>query len=148
MFQSDNKKNSLGTILAPEIDIKGDINVSGNIIVYGKVTGNIISNGYLQSPPPSLISKYNALIIFLTWLSYFVKFFVFDKPIYILIGFSKIVKLICKIWCVCFNTLVLIFDGKKNDCCKMSRLISIVYSRFDNNLDTISLLSYILSAYL
>ena len=45
MFQSDNKQSSLGTILAPEIDIKGDINVSGNIIVYGTVHGNIISNG-------------------------------------------------------------------------------------------------------
>ena len=55
MFQSDNKKNSLGTILAPEIDIKGDINVSGNIIVYGKVTGNIISNGTVNTAKGSII---------------------------------------------------------------------------------------------
>ena len=56
MFQSDNKKNSLGTILAPEIDIKGDINVSGNIIVYGKVHGNIISSGTVNTAKGSIIN--------------------------------------------------------------------------------------------
>ena len=45
MFQSNNKPSALGTILAPEIDIQGNINVSGNIIVYGQVTGDIISTG-------------------------------------------------------------------------------------------------------
>ena len=55
MFQSNNKQNTLGTILAPEIDIKGDINVSGNIIIYGKVTGNIISNGTVNTAKGSII---------------------------------------------------------------------------------------------
>ena len=55
MFQSDNKQSSLGTILAPEIDIKGDINVSGNIIVYGTVHGNIISNGTVNTAKGSVI---------------------------------------------------------------------------------------------
>ena len=55
MFQSDNKQSSLGTILAPEIDIKGDINVSGNIIVYGTVHGNIISNGTVNTAKGSTI---------------------------------------------------------------------------------------------
>ena len=46
MFQSNKAQNSaLGTILAPEIDITGDINVSGNIIIFGKVTGDIVSTG-------------------------------------------------------------------------------------------------------
>ena len=55
MFQSDNKQSSLGTILAPEIDIKGDINISGNIIVYGKVRGNIISSGTVNTAKGSII---------------------------------------------------------------------------------------------
>ena len=55
MFQSDNKQNSLGTILAPEIDIKGDINVSGNIMVYGKVYGNITASGTINTAKGSLI---------------------------------------------------------------------------------------------
>ena len=55
MFQSDNKQNSLGTILAPEINIKGDINVSVNIIVYGTVHGNIISTGTVNTAKGSTI---------------------------------------------------------------------------------------------
>ena len=55
MFQSDNKQNSLGTILAPEIDIKGDIKVSGNIMVYGKVYGNITASGTINTAKGSLI---------------------------------------------------------------------------------------------
>jgi len=56
MFQSDNKQSALGTILAPEIDINGDINVSGNIIVYGKVNGNIISTGTVNTAKGSVIA--------------------------------------------------------------------------------------------
>ena len=55
MFQSDKKTNSLGSILAPEIEIKGDINVSGNIIVYGKVYGCIKSSGLVNTAPGSLV---------------------------------------------------------------------------------------------
>ena len=55
MFQSDNKQNTLGTILAPEIDIKGDINVHGNIMVYGKVHGNIVSSGTVNTAKGSII---------------------------------------------------------------------------------------------
>ena len=56
MFQSNNKQSSLGTILAPEIDIKGNINVSGNIIVYGQVTGDIISTGTVNTAKGSIIN--------------------------------------------------------------------------------------------
>ena len=52
MFQSDKKANSLGSIMAPEIEIKGDINVSGNLIVYGTVYGNIISYPAPDEKPP------------------------------------------------------------------------------------------------
>ena len=56
MFQSNKSQNSsLGTILAPEIDIKGDINVSGNIIVFGKVTGDIVSTGIVNTAKGSRV---------------------------------------------------------------------------------------------
>ena len=42
MFQSKNK-NTIGSILGPEIEIDGDLKVKSNLIVYGKVYGNIIS---------------------------------------------------------------------------------------------------------
>ena len=56
MFQSNKTQNSsLGTILAPEIDITGDINVSGNIIVFGKVTGDIVSTGIVNTAKGSRV---------------------------------------------------------------------------------------------
>ena len=57
MFQSNKSQNSsLGTILAPEIDITGDINVSGNIIVFGKVTGDIVSTGIVNTAKGSRVT--------------------------------------------------------------------------------------------
>ena len=56
MFQSNKAQNSaLGTILAPEIDITGDINVSGNIIIFGKVTGDIVSTGIVNTAKGSRV---------------------------------------------------------------------------------------------
>ena len=56
MFQSNNKSSSLGTILASEIEIKGDITISENIIIYGKVIGNICSNGNINTAEGSVIT--------------------------------------------------------------------------------------------
>ena len=56
MFQSNNKSSSLGTILAPEIEIQGDITISENIIIYGKVIGNICSSGNINTAEGSVIS--------------------------------------------------------------------------------------------
>ncbi len=56
MFQSNNKSSSLGTILAPEIEINGDITISENIIIYGKVIGNICSNGNINTAEGSAIT--------------------------------------------------------------------------------------------
>tara|TARA_B100000686_G_scaffold336978_1_gene407514 strand:- start:539 stop:922 length:384 start_codon:yes stop_codon:yes gene_type:complete len=56
MFQSNNKSNSLGTILAPEIELNGDISVAGNIIIYGKINGNIHSNGLVNMAEGSIIT--------------------------------------------------------------------------------------------
>ena len=56
MFQSNkSQSSSLGTILAPEIDITGDINVSGNIILFGKVTGDIVSTGIVNTAKGSRV---------------------------------------------------------------------------------------------
>ena len=56
MFQSNkNSSNSLGSILAPEIEINGDINVAGNVIVYGKVFGSIKSTGTVNTAKGSFI---------------------------------------------------------------------------------------------
>jgi len=55
MFQSDKKTNSLGTILGPDIEFKGDINASGNIIIYGKIIGNIKCVGDVNTSKESFI---------------------------------------------------------------------------------------------
>ena len=53
MFQS--KNNTIGSILGPEIEIDGDLKVKGNLIVYGKVYGNIISKGNVNTAPNSFV---------------------------------------------------------------------------------------------
>ena len=44
MFQQNSKMSS---IIGPNFEINGDINVDGDIIVYGKVRGNVICNGLI-----------------------------------------------------------------------------------------------------
>ena len=55
MFQQNKNKNSIGSILGPEIEIKGNLKVKGNLIVYGKVYGNIESKGNVNTAPKSFI---------------------------------------------------------------------------------------------
>ena len=53
MFQldkSENKMNSkTSSILGPELEIHGDVKVSGSLLIYGKVFGNIKSNGSVRT---------------------------------------------------------------------------------------------------
>ena len=53
MFQSDkgDKKlnNKTSSILGPELEIHGDVKVSGSLLIYGKVFGNIKSNGAVRT---------------------------------------------------------------------------------------------------
>ena len=56
MFQSDKKSSALGSILDPNIEINGDINVSANLIVYGKINGNIISTETINTAKDSIIN--------------------------------------------------------------------------------------------
>ena len=57
MFQSKNNTSSLGSIMSKDIEINGDINISGDILIYGKVYGNINSNGVMNrlSTNPAVI---------------------------------------------------------------------------------------------
>jgi len=55
MFQSKNNTSSLGSIMSRDIEINGDINISGDILIYGKVYGNIHSNGVINTAKGSVI---------------------------------------------------------------------------------------------
>ena len=55
MFQSNNMKNNMSSILGPEVEISGNVQVTGDLLIYGKVYGNIISKGAVNSAKGSLI---------------------------------------------------------------------------------------------
>jgi cytoskeletal protein CcmA (bactofilin family) len=45
----------MSSILGPELKIDGDIDVKGDLLIYGKVTGNVISKGTINSAKDSLV---------------------------------------------------------------------------------------------
>ena len=53
MFQSDKSENKINSktssILGPELEIHGDVKVSGSLLIYGKIFGNIHSNGAVRT---------------------------------------------------------------------------------------------------
>ena len=53
MFQLDKSEkminNKTSSILGPELEIHGDVKVSGGLLLYGKVFGNIHSNGSVRT---------------------------------------------------------------------------------------------------
>ena len=55
MFQLNSMKNNMSSILGPEVKISGDVKVTGDLLIYGKVYGNIISKGAVNSAKGSLI---------------------------------------------------------------------------------------------
>ena len=55
MFQSNNMKNNMSSILGPEVEISGDVKVTGDLLIYGTVYGNIVSKGAVNSAKGSLI---------------------------------------------------------------------------------------------
>ena len=61
MFQQNSKMSS---IIGPDLEINGDINIDGDIIVYGKVRGNVICNGLITMSREAIIigdiKTYNA----------------------------------------------------------------------------------------
>ena len=53
MFQLDKTENKINSktssILGPELEIYGDVKVSGSLLIYGKIFGNIQSNGSVRT---------------------------------------------------------------------------------------------------
>ena len=53
MFQLDKLENKINSktssILGPELEIYGDVKVSGSLLIYGKVFGNIQSDGAVRT---------------------------------------------------------------------------------------------------
>ena len=60
MFQSDKPDSKISSktssILGPELEIHGDVKVSGSLFIYGKIFGNIQSNGTVQTANGSVIN--------------------------------------------------------------------------------------------
>jgi len=56
MFQSVKPENKSSSILGPELEIHGDVKVSGSLLIYGKVFGNIQSNGAVQTANGSVVN--------------------------------------------------------------------------------------------
>ena len=53
MFQSDKAEKKMNSktssILGPELEIHGDVKVSGSLLIYGKIFGNIHSSGSVST---------------------------------------------------------------------------------------------------
>ena len=60
MFQLDKSENTINSktssILGPELEIHGDVKVSGSLLIYGKVFGNIKSSGAVQTANGSVVN--------------------------------------------------------------------------------------------
>ena len=56
MFQLSKTNNNISSILGPEVEINGDVNVSGDLIIYGIVNGDILSKGEVVSATGSRVS--------------------------------------------------------------------------------------------
>jgi cytoskeletal protein CcmA (bactofilin family) len=50
------KSNSIDTLIGEETTIEGNLNLKGNIIVYGKITGNIEASGSINVSPGAQVS--------------------------------------------------------------------------------------------
>ena len=55
MFQSDKKSTALGSNLDPNIEINGNIDVTANLVIHGKVNGNVTSTQTLNTAKGSKI---------------------------------------------------------------------------------------------
>ena len=56
MFQSEKPESKTSSILGPELEIHGDVKVSGSLLIYGKVFGNIQSSGAVQTANGSVVN--------------------------------------------------------------------------------------------
>ena len=56
MFQSEKPESKTSSILGPELEIHGDVKVSGSLLIYGKVFGSIQSNGAVRTANGSVVN--------------------------------------------------------------------------------------------
>ena len=56
MFQLSKSSNNISSILGPEVEINGDVSVSGDLIIYGVVNGDILSKGEVVSAKGSVVN--------------------------------------------------------------------------------------------
>ncbi len=56
MFQSENPESKTSSILGPELEIHGDVKVSGSLLIYGKVFGSIKSSGAVRTANGSVVN--------------------------------------------------------------------------------------------
>ena len=56
MFQSEKPEGKTSSILGPELEIHGDVKVSGSLLIYGKVFGNIQSSGAVRTANGSVVN--------------------------------------------------------------------------------------------
>ena len=56
MFQLSKSNNNISSILGAEVEINGDVNVSGDLIIYGVVNGDILSKGEVVSAKGSVVN--------------------------------------------------------------------------------------------
>ena len=56
MFQSEKPESNTSSILGPELEINGDVKVSGSLLIYGKVFGSIQSNGAVRTAKGSVVN--------------------------------------------------------------------------------------------
>ena len=58
MFQSgkkNNTKNNMSSILGPEIEVNGDLKITGDILIYGTVLGDVDCKGEVRTSKGSLV---------------------------------------------------------------------------------------------
>ena len=56
MFQSEKPESKTSSILGPELEIHGDVKVSGSLLIYGKVFGSIHSSGAVRTANGSVVN--------------------------------------------------------------------------------------------
>ena len=54
MFQQSS--NSMSSIIGPDLEINGDINIKGDLLIYGQVVGNINCDGLVTTMKGSIIN--------------------------------------------------------------------------------------------
>ena len=54
MFQQNS--HSMSSIIGPDLDIKGDINTKGDLLIYGKIKGNINCEGLITTMKGSIVN--------------------------------------------------------------------------------------------